>query len=370
MPADATDAAHQSNVQHVPRVTSTAVTFVGGMPDKLEAAVRAAVHAVGLIADRAAAVDPRALIAGALLYVVSQGIRTRGWHTILRAAYPREAANLRARDVMRAYLAGAGINSIVPARGGDVVKLAMVHRRIEGSRYSTLAATFLPEALFEAIVGVGLVAWALANGFLPVPTTSGELPTLDVTLVFRHPVLSALVVATVGLAGWWLVRRVGRQMRQALAILGTPMLFVTGVASWQALARVIRLGSLAAFMAAFHLPVTVSTVVLVMAAQGGGRILPLAPVSAGLRLAMLSYGFVEVTGRPVDIAAITTFTFGVSAVLCLTGLLLSFAILAQELGTMSPRRAVAAARRRVPSGTWTTSLPASSTTAPSTEASG
>ena len=68
-------------------------------------------------------------------------------------------------------------------------------------------------------------------------------------------------------------------------------------------------------MAAFGLPVTPATVVLVMAAQGGGRILPLAPASAGLRLAMLSYGFVEVTGRPVDIAAITAFTFGVGAMM-------------------------------------------------------
>jgi hypothetical protein len=341
------------------------------MPDKLDAVVRATVHAVSLIADRAAAVDPRTLVVGALLYLISQAVRTRGWYTILRTAYPQEARDLRARDVMRAYLAGAGINSIVPARGGDVVKLAMVHRRIEGSRYPTLAATFLPEALFETVVGVGLVGWALANGFLPVPTTGGELPTLDVTLVVRHPVLSILAVAVVGALGWWLVRRLGRQLRQAMAILGTPMRFITGVASWQALARLIRLGSLAAFMAAFHLPVTVSTVVLVMAAQGGGRILPLAPVSAGLRLAMLSYGFVEVTGKPVDIAAITAFTFGVSAVLCVVGLLLSMGILAQELGTVSPRRAVAAARRRwVPSGAWKSSLPASSTTAPSTEASG
>ena len=121
-----------------------------------------------------------------------------------------------------------------------------------------------------------------------------------------------------------------------MCILGRPRLFLTGVASWQALARLIRLASLAAFMQAFALPVTLSTVVLVMAAQGGGRIIPLAPASAGLRLAMLSYGFVEVTGQSVDIAAITAFTFGVGAMLLVAGLVVGVVALLAELG--SPAR--------------------------------
>ena len=81
-----------------------------------------------------------------------------------------------------------------------------------------------------------------------------------------------------------------------------------------------------------------------MAAQGGGRIIPLAPASAGLRLAMLSYGFVEVTGQSVDIAAITAFTFGVGAMLLVAGLVVGVVALLAELGTWSPREALAAAR--------------------------
>jgi hypothetical protein len=72
--------------------------------------------------------------------------------------------------------------------------------------------------------------------------------------------------------------------------------------------------------------------------------MPLAPASAGLRLAMLSYGFVEVTGHPIDIAAITAFTFGVSAVMATSGLMVAAVILAQEFGTLSPRRALATVR--------------------------
>jgi hypothetical protein len=314
-----------------------------GVSDKLESVVRATSHAAVLIADRTAAVDLRAVLAGALLYLVAKAVRARAWFTILRAAFP-DAAALRAADVTRAYLAGSGLNTVVPARGGDVVKLAMVHRRIEGSRYPTLAATLVPETLFETACGGGLVVWAFAKGFLPVPRASGELPDLDVSMVVAHPVVSALGTAGAGALAWWLARRLRAPLSDGTAILRSPVRFVTGVASWQALARLIHLGSMAACMAAFRLPVTPSTVVLVMAAQGAGRILPLAPASAGLRLAMLSYGFVEVTGHPVDIAAITAFTFGAGAVLSMAGVAVAVAILALECGTRSPRRALATMR--------------------------
>jgi hypothetical protein len=100
-------------------------------------------------------------------------------------------------------------------------------------------------------------------------------------------------------------------------------------------------------MGAFKLPVTVTTVVLVMAAQGGGRIIPVAPASNGLRLIMLSYGFVEVTGQRVDIAAITAFTVGVGLALMVTGLLVGLVSLAIELETRSPGQAIRQAREQI-----------------------
>jgi len=316
-------------------------------------AIRTAQHAIALVVDRIADLDPSLVALGTLLYLVSQAVRTRGWHTILRAAYP-DADELRPRHTMAAYLAGAGLNGLIPARGGDVVKLWLLHRRIRGSRYPTLAATFLPETLFETCCGTALVIWALSMGFLPVPISSGELPHVDVSLILTHPVLSllgAVVLAAALTVAYRLIRRrvadLAARLWQGLTILRTPGRFVCGVASWQALARLLRLASLAAFMGAFGLPVTPATVVLVMAAQGGGRIIPLAPASVGLRLAMLSYGFVEVTGQAVDIADITAFTFGVGAILMLAGLAVGLVALGAELETWSPRRTVAAARAAV-----------------------
>ena len=326
------------------------------MISQIESAWRTARHALELVLEDVAEVGPWWLAAGVILHVLHQVVRTRGWWNIIRAAYP-DATELRNRDVTLAYLAGAGLNGVVPARGGDLAKLYLIRRRSPRTRWSTLLATFVPETLFETVVGIALVVWALSQGFLPVPTAPNEFPSVDVTLIMDHPFISSAVAAGGAVAGAFLFRWLRRRardvlarLRLGLAILDSPRDFLTGVVTWQALGRVIRLGSLACFMAAFALPVTVSTVVLVMAAQGGGKIIPIAPASAGLRIAMLAYGFVEVTGEVVDIASITAFSFGVGAVLFLTGLALSIAILGREFGTVSPRRIVAKVRERVGEG--------------------
>ncbi len=325
------------------------------MLGRLESAFRSAEHALGLVMEQVVTVAPGWIVAGILLHVLHQVVRARGWFNIIRAAYP-EATALRARDVTLAYLAGAGLNGVLPARSGDLAKLYLIRRRAPDTRWSTLIATFVPETLFEIVVGIGLVIWALSRGFLPVPVTPSELPSVDVSLFIQHPLISTAGAAAVGVALVLLFRALRRRardvlirMRQGLAILGRPRDFLVGVVTWQALARVIRLCSLACFMAAFALPVTVATVVLVMAAQGGGRIIPIAPVSAGLRLAMLTYGFVAVTGEAADIATITAFAFGVGATTLITGLAISIAILGRELGTASPRGAVQRLRERLES---------------------
>src|SRR3954466_8676259 len=198
---------------------------------------RTANHALELLLHRAASVDPLLAALGIVLYIVAQAVRPRGWHNIIRAAYP-DATGLRPRHTMAAYLAGAGLNGVIPARGGDIVKLWLVHRRIPGARYPTLAATFVPETLFETLFGIGLVIWALSRGFLPVPTSSGELPHVDVTLLIEHPFLStggALVLGAAGYGLWRLLRRrvtdLTARLRQGVRILHEPRRFILGVAS-------------------------------------------------------------------------------------------------------------------------------------------
>jgi hypothetical protein len=321
--------------------------------DRIQNIAGVVAHAAGLILDNAVSVNPWWLVAGVLLHYAHQVVRIRGWWNILRASYP-QAETLRYRDVIAAYFAGSGLNAVVPARGGDVMKLYMVKQRIPDGHYPTLVATFVPEGLFETVCGLALLVWAFARGFVPVPTSRLELPTLDVSFIIAHPILSAIIGGGLAAGVMFFVRWLRRggqrfleRLKLGLAVLRRPWDYVRGVVSWQAAGRVVRLGSLACFMAAFAIPVTLGSVVLVMAAQGGGRIIPIAPVSSGLRLAMLSYGLPEVTGQPVDIANITAFTFVVSALLLVISLGISLIIIFRVLGTLNPRHAVRKAREAV-----------------------
>jgi Lysylphosphatidylglycerol synthase TM region len=206
--------------------------------DRIGSLFEAARQALGLILDRAVSVNPSWLAAGVVVYEVAQVLRTRGWFNIVHAAYPH-AVDLRWRDVAGAYMAGVGLNSVLPARSGDFLKLFMVHRRAPGARYPTLIATFVPETLFESVFGAALVIWALAYGFLPVPLAPTELPGLDVSFIMTHPVLSAaatpiLAIGGVLLARWLRphARGLAARLIQGFAILRSPHEFVFGVASW------------------------------------------------------------------------------------------------------------------------------------------
>src|SRR5215217_745411 len=165
------------------------------MLDRLEWAWRAATHALELVLEGAVAMDPRWLIAGVLLHLLHQLVRSRGWFNIIRASYP-DATELRARDVTRAYLAGVGLNGVVPARGGDLAKLYLIRRRAPRTRWSTLLATFVPETLFESAIGVALIGWAWSQGLLPLPAAPGEFTSVDISVVVSHPFTSAALAAT------------------------------------------------------------------------------------------------------------------------------------------------------------------------------
>ena len=57
---------------------------------------------------------------------------SRAWRNTIAASYPDETG-ARGCSIYAAYLAGVGVNAIMPARAGDAVRLYLAHRAVPGS---------------------------------------------------------------------------------------------------------------------------------------------------------------------------------------------------------------------------------------------
>ena len=108
---------------------------------------------------------------------------------------------IRYRSVFGAYVAGVGINSIAPARAGDVVKLYLIRHRIEGSSYATLTPTLIAETLFDALVAGGFIVWALVSGVLPTHQVYSRLPSVDWGFFVKHAKWTEIGLAVLARGG-------------------------------------------------------------------------------------------------------------------------------------------------------------------------
>ena len=100
------------------------------------------------------------MVGGVLLHLAGQLARGRAWHAVIRAAHGADVT-VRRRDVLRAWVAGAGVTGIVSARGGDVVRVLMLRQRLPGTTCATLAGTLAAETVAETACGAVVVGWAV-----------------------------------------------------------------------------------------------------------------------------------------------------------------------------------------------------------------
>jgi len=126
---------------------------------------------------------PFAIALGFLLAM--QLCRAWAWRNVLRAAYPGE--RIPFTHLSAAYLAGAGINAIVPAHAGDVTKVFLVKRQIPHSSYPAVTSSFLVQTVFDTTVGVLVLLYAISQGLLPPLPRIPHLPAFEISFWADHP---------------------------------------------------------------------------------------------------------------------------------------------------------------------------------------
>ena len=94
--------------------------------------------AVGEFFSRFGEVGFGSLLLGLACFGIYLSLRARAWFNVLRAAYPAE--RIAFRRIWGAYVAAYGFNNVIPARGGDVIKLFLGKASIPNSSYPAVGA--------------------------------------------------------------------------------------------------------------------------------------------------------------------------------------------------------------------------------------
>lgn len=218
--------------------------------------------------------------------------RAWAWRNVLRAAYPgRRISFLR---LAAAYLAGAGINAVVPAHAGDVTKVFLVKRQIPDSSYPAVTSSFLVQTVFDTSVGLLVLAYAVTQGLLPPLPRIPDLPAFEIAFWVEHPRVLAITAGALVLAlvvGIYLlahrVRRFWARVRQGLVILTEPRRYLREVFAWQGVGWLFRFAAFWFFLEAFGIDGSVGNVMLVMSVQAIANIVPFTPGGAGAQQALL-----------------------------------------------------------------------------------
>lgn len=229
----------------------------------------------------------------ALLCLLGMNLaRAWAWRNVLRAAYPDQRIGFL--QLAAAYLAGAGINAVVPAHAGDATKVFLVKRQIPNSSYPAVTSSFLVQTVFDTSVGILVLLYAITQGLLPPLPRIPDLPAFEISFWVDHPQVFAITTGVLLLAiaiGIYLlahrVRRFWARVRQGLVILTMPRRYLREVAAWQGVGWLCRFAAFWLFLEAFGIPGSIGSVMLVMSVQAIANVIPLTPGGAGAQQALL-----------------------------------------------------------------------------------
>jgi uncharacterized protein (TIRG00374 family) len=267
--------------------------------------------AAGQFFSDLAAVHWGSLALGLAFLACNLTLRSRAFFNSLRAAYP--TAVFQWRRVWGAYFAAVGFNNVVPARGGDVIKLFLTRSSIPGSRYPTVAAAFFVESVFDFCAGLLVLVFAFTQGVFPKPPDFSKLSSFDIAYLAEHFHLTLFLITASGVlavvAFALLAERAKAfwaRVRQGVTILSDRRRYLREVASLQVLAWLCRFVAVWCLLDAFRVGASVQNVLLVFAVGQVAGAVPFTPGGAGVQQALL----VKVFAASAPTAVVAAYSVG------------------------------------------------------------
>ena len=193
-------------------------------------------------------------------------------------------------SIYGAYLAGVGINAIIPARAGDAVRIVLAHRAIPGSTYTTVVSSTLVLSFFDMFAASLFLAWAVTTNSLPGLDVLSRLESFDFAWILARPLLFDLSIATtivlLGIAAFWIAGHVANfreRVAQAFRVMSPPTRYLGRVATWQAADWGLRFLTIWFLLDAFNIPQSLENASLVQVSQSVATLFPITPSGVGRR---------------------------------------------------------------------------------------
>jgi uncharacterized membrane protein YbhN (UPF0104 family) len=297
--------------------------------------------------DQLTSVDPLPAFLAVLAHLAKLTCTSMAWRNVLSAAYPEQ--EVRRVPILGAYLAGVGVNALIPVRAGDAVRIVLAHRAVPDSTYTTVVSSTLVLSIFDLAAATSLLIYAaVALNTLPGLGELPELPSFDFAWLLDHPLAAELILAGLLIAlaafGWWISGHVADfwdRVRQAFAVVTTPARYLRSVAAWQAGDWMLRLVTIWFLLDAFDIPQSLQNVLLVQVSSSVATLVPLTPAGIGTEQAFLLYMF----RGAVSSSDLLAFSVGMKLTTVTTNLVLGFGALALTLRTIRVKHVLEGSQR-------------------------
>jgi len=268
------------------------------------------------------------LMIALLAFTIYLSLRARASFHILRAAYPSE--RFRFRDIWGAYFAGYGFNAVIPARGGDVVRLFLTRTSVPRSSYPAVGASFVVEAAFDVAMAVLILSFAFTQGVFPKPPDFASLNAFDLSYLASHPRFALFLITALGVAAMASfallsvrVKAFWARVRQGLTIVFDRRRYLREVFALQLTGWLFRFTAFWFLLEAFGVGGSVRNVLLVLGVNAVSAAVPFTPQGAGVAQALL----VKVFADTAPAATVAAYSVGQQVAIALLTFAIGFAAL-------------------------------------------
>ena len=282
--------------------------------------------AVGDFFGRLAEIQLLPLVIGLTFFGLYLTIRSRAYFHVLRAAYPDE--EIAFRRIWGAYIAAYGFNNVIPARGGDVIKLFLVKNSVPGLVVLRGGRVVLRRARLRRGHGRLHPRLRVHPGRVPQAARLRELERVRPVVLRRPPQFTLFLLTVLGAAGLVgfavLSRRVRAfwaRVRQGVTILRDRRRYVREVFAVQFGGWLCRCTAFWFLLDAFNIGGSVKNVLLVLGVNAVAAAVPFTPGGAGVQQALLVKVFAGVAAASTVAAysvgqqiAIAAFSLGLGFV--------------------------------------------------------